>query len=135
MERFLDTPLKRYSSGMRLRLAFAIAAHLESEIIVVDEILAAGAAEFQRKCLGEMSEFGQRGRMSSSSAMTLVRSHACARAVWLDQGSIVEDGAAEGVVEAYLGSGAEEAKAEFPPDPSRPVRCDRSQSSTRKAAW
>ena len=123
VERFLDTPLKRYSSGMRLRLAFAIAAHLESEIIVVDEILAAGDAEFQRKCLGKMSEFGQRGRTVVFVSHDLgAVTRLCPRAVWLDQGSIVEDGAAEGVVEAYLRSGAEEAKAEFPPDPSRPVQ-------------
>ena len=62
MEQFIDTPVKRYSSGMYLRLAFAVAAHLEPEILVVDEVLAVGDAEFQRKCLGKMSDVAQQGR-------------------------------------------------------------------------
>jgi ABC-2 type transport system ATP-binding protein/lipopolysaccharide transport system ATP-binding protein len=123
LERFLDTPLKRYSAGMRVRLAFAIAAHLETEIAVVDEILAAGDAEFQRKCLGKMSEFGRRGRTVVFVSHDLgAVTRLCPRAVWLDQGSIVEDGAADRVVEAYLRSGAESARAEFPVDRSRPVQ-------------
>src|ERR671936_1498121 len=61
-EKFLDTPVKRYSSGMYLRLAFAVAAHLEPEILVVDEVLAVGDAEFQRKCLGKMNDVAQEGR-------------------------------------------------------------------------
>jgi hypothetical protein len=123
VERFLDTPLKRYSSGMRLRLAFAIAAHLETEIVVVDEILAAGDAEFQRRCLGKMSEFGRRGRTIVFVSHDLgAVTRLCPRAIWLDQGSIVKDGAAEGVVQAYLRSGAESASAEFPLDPSAPVQ-------------
>ena len=62
VEKFLDTPVKRYSSGMYVRLAFAVAAHLEPEILLVDEVLAVGDAEFQRRCLGRMEEFGNAGR-------------------------------------------------------------------------
>ena len=62
VEKFIDTPVKRYSSGMYLRLAFAVAAHLEPEILVVDEVLAVGDAEFQSKCLGKMSDVAQQGR-------------------------------------------------------------------------
>jgi ABC-2 type transport system ATP-binding protein/lipopolysaccharide transport system ATP-binding protein len=123
VERFLDTPLKRYSSGMRLRLAFAIAAHLETEIIVVDEILAAGDAEFQQRCLGKMSEFGRRGRTVVFVSHDLgAVTRLCPRVIWLDHGRIVDDGAAEGVVQAYLRSGAESASAEFPLDASTPVQ-------------
>jgi ABC-type polysaccharide/polyol phosphate transport system ATPase subunit len=122
VERFLDTPIKRYSSGMRLRLAFAIAAHLESEIVVVDEVLAAGDAEFQRRCLGKMSEFGQEGRTVVFVSHDLgAVTRLCSRAIWLDQGSIVRRGPADETVRAYLSSGAEEASAEFSPDPSVPV--------------
>ena len=62
VERFLDTPVKRYSSGMSVRLAFAVAAHLEPEILIVDEVLAVGDAEFQKKCLGKMDDVAQSGR-------------------------------------------------------------------------
>ena len=66
MERFLDTPVKRYSSGMYVRLAFAVAAHLEPEILIVDEVLAVGDAAFQRKCLGKMGDVAASGARSSS---------------------------------------------------------------------
>ena len=79
VERFLDTPVKRYSSGMYLRLAFAVAAHLEPDILVVDEILAVGDAEFQRKCIGRMQEAEQEGRTLSSSATTWRPSRGSAR--------------------------------------------------------
>ena len=80
IERFLDTPVKRYSSGMYLRLAFAVAAHLEPDILVVDEILAVGDAEFQRKCLNRMREAGTRGPHASSSSATISTPSAiCAR--------------------------------------------------------
>jgi len=69
VEKFIDTPVKRYSSGMYLRLAFSVAAHLEPEILVVDEVLAVGDAEFQRKCLGKMSDVAQEGRLCFSSAI------------------------------------------------------------------
>lgn len=69
VENFLDTPVKRYSSGMYVRLAFAVAAHLESEILVIDEVLAVGDAEFQKKCLGKMDEVSKTGRTVLLSAI------------------------------------------------------------------
>ena len=91
VERFLDTPLKRYSSGMYLRLAFAVAAHIDPDVIIVDEVLAVGDAEFQRRCLGRMSEFGREGRTvlfvsHDSSAVARL----CRRAVWLEQGTLLK---------------------------------------------
>src|SRR5438876_5014189 len=100
VERFLDTPVKRYSSGMYVRLAFAVAAHLEPEILVVDEVLAVGDAEFQRKCLGKMDEVSRReGRtvLFVSHNMGVITS-LCPRAIWLEEGSIREDGDSRKVV-------------------------------------
>jgi lipopolysaccharide transport system ATP-binding protein len=105
VEKFLDTPVKRYSSGMYVRLAFAVAAHLEPDILVVDEVLAVGDAEFQRKCLGKMEEVSRReGRtvLVVSHNMGVVTS-LCTRALWLGQGSIRDQGPAEAVVGHYLG--------------------------------
>jgi lipopolysaccharide transport system ATP-binding protein len=103
-EKFLDTPVKRYSSGMYVRLAFAVAAHLEPEILVVDEVLAVGDAEFQKKCLGKMDEVSRReGRtvLLVSHNMGTVTS-LCPTAIWLDRGSIRERGAAREVISEYL---------------------------------
>jgi ABC-type polysaccharide/polyol phosphate transport system ATPase subunit len=101
--RFLDTPVKRYSSGMFLRLAFAVAAHLDSEILVLDEVLAVGDAEFQRRCLAHLAELGGEDRTILFVSHDL---HAvaglCSRAIWLDQGRIAQDGPADRVTEAYL---------------------------------
>lgn len=107
VEKYIDTPVKRYSSGMYVRLAFAVAAHLEPEILVVDEVLAVGDAEFQKKCLGKMGDVAQRGRtvLFVSHNMAAVRS-LCARAVRLHSGTLVEDGASEEVISHYLGAGA-----------------------------
>jgi homopolymeric O-antigen transport system ATP-binding protein len=104
VERFLDTPVKRYSSGMYVRLAFAVAAHLEPEILVVDEVLAVGDAEFQKKCLSKMDDVSRReGRtvLFVSHNMGIVTS-LCPAAIWLDHGSICERGPAREVIEAYL---------------------------------
>jgi lipopolysaccharide transport system ATP-binding protein len=104
VEKFLDTPVKRYSSGMYVRLAFAVAAHLEPEILVIDEVLAVGDAEFQKKCLGKMDEASRReGRtvLFVSHNMGVVTS-LCPTAIWLDGGSIRERGAAREVVSNYL---------------------------------
>jgi ABC-2 type transport system ATP-binding protein/lipopolysaccharide transport system ATP-binding protein len=103
VHRFLDTPVKRYSSGMYLRLAFAVAAHLEPEGMVVDEVLAVGDAEFQRKCLGKMAEVGNEGRtvLFVSHDLEAV-TRLCSRAIWLDGGQLKADGAARDVVAAYL---------------------------------
>ena len=90
VEKFLDTPVKHYSSGMYVRLAFAVAAHLEPEILVVDEVLAVGDAEFQKKCLGKMDEVSRReGRtvLFVSHNMGVI-SNLCSLAIWLDAGQV-----------------------------------------------
>jgi lipopolysaccharide transport system ATP-binding protein len=104
VERFLDTPVKHYSSGMYLRLAFAVAAHLEPEILLVDEVLAVGDAAFQEKCLGKMGEVSRRGRtvVFVSHNMAAV-SALCTRALLLDGGRIETRGAPSEVVSRYLG--------------------------------
>lgn len=102
-ERFLDAPLKQYSSGMKLRLAFAVAAHLEPDIVVVDEVLAVGDAEFQEKCLTRMSALGREGRTVVFVSHDLrAITQLCPRGLWLDAGSIVLDGRSDEVVERYL---------------------------------
>jgi lipopolysaccharide transport system ATP-binding protein len=103
VEKFLDTPVKRYSSGMYVRLAFAVAAHLEPEILIVDEVLAVGDAEFQKRCLGKMkeiSEGGGRTVLFVSHNMAAVRS-LCSRGLLLRGGTVVLDGTPEDVVNAY----------------------------------
>ncbi len=103
VERFLDTPVKRYSSGMYVRLAFAVAAHLEPEILIVDEVLAVGDAQFQKKCLGKMEEVGKEGRTilfvsHNMAAITTL----CTKGVLLNQGSVVTVGNMNDVVAKYL---------------------------------
>lgn len=104
--RFLHTPVKRYSSGMYLRLAFSVAAHLEPDILVVDEVLAVGDASFQKKCLGRMTEIGSEGRtvLFVSHSMPAVM-RICQRAILLDAGRVVADGPVGKVVHTYLDSG------------------------------
>lgn len=104
--RFLDTPVKHYSSGMRVRLAFAVAAHFEPEILIVDEVLSVGDAGFQRKSLGKMGQVARAGRtvLFVSHNMAAI-TRLCERAILLEQGRIVMDGPSEKVVSAYLGSG------------------------------
>ncbi len=103
VERFLDTPVKRYSSGMYVRLAFGVAAHLEPEILIVDEVLAVGDAEFQKKCLGKMKSVAGSGRtvLFVSHNMTAVRS-LCSRCLWMENGSVREEGPAGEIVSKYL---------------------------------
>jgi lipopolysaccharide transport system ATP-binding protein len=103
VETFLDTPVKRYSSGMYVRLAFAVAAHLEPEILIVDEVLAVGDAEFQRKCLGKMRDVAGSGRtvILVSHNMAAVQ-HLCERAIYLKNGKLVESGPAEQVIATYM---------------------------------
>jgi len=102
IERFLDTPVKHYSSGMYVRLAFAVAAHLEPEILLVDEVLAVGDAQFQRKCLGKMGDIAGGGRtvLVVSHNMGVVRT-LCSRAIVLDAGELLHDGEAEEAVRLY----------------------------------
>jgi hypothetical protein len=103
VERFIDTPVKRYSSGMYLRLAFSVAAHLETDILLVDEVLAVGDTEFQKKCLGKMSRVAHEGRtvLFVGHNMTAVQ-HLCHSAIWLDHGQIRQRGPVADVVRAYL---------------------------------
>lgn len=106
IDRFLDTPVKRYSSGMYIRLAFAVAAHLNPEILVVDEVLAVGDASFQRKCLGKMGEVArEEGRAVLFVSHNMVAITAlCSRGILLDRGRVAADGAAGAVVQQYLRS-------------------------------
>ena len=103
VEKFLDTPVKRYSSGMYVRLAFAVAAHLEPEILIVDEVLAVGDAEFQKKCLGKMEEVGREGRtvLFVSHNMAAVQKM-CGHCVQLDNGVIAVEGSTEKCINSYL---------------------------------
>lgn len=103
VEKFLDTPVKRYSSGMYVRLAFAVAAHLEPEILVVDEVLAVGDAQFQKKCLGKMNEIGKTGRtvLFVSHNLGAIES-LCSSCVYLKHGSIINSGPANIIVGNYV---------------------------------
>jgi ABC-type polysaccharide/polyol phosphate transport system ATPase subunit len=121
VDRFVDTPVKRYSSGMYLRLAFSVAAHLEPDILVVDEVLAVGDAEFQAKCLGRMATVEREGRtvvFVSHNLEAITR--LCARAVWLDQGAATAIGPAGEVVDTYLADLGRETEESFA-DRSGPV--------------
>jgi lipopolysaccharide transport system ATP-binding protein len=107
VEKFIDTPVKRYSSGMYVRLAFAVAAHFEPEILFVDEVLAVGDAEFQARCLGRMEEFGNSGRtvLFVSHNMQAV-AQLCNRAILLDGGRLTREGSSEEIVAYYLQTSA-----------------------------
>jgi len=106
VEKFIDTPVKHYSSGMYLRLAFAVAAHLEPEILIVDEVLAVGDAAFQKKCLNKMQDVGRQGRtvLFVSHSMPAI-TRLCERAILVDGGRVLRDGPAAEVVAAYLKAG------------------------------
>jgi len=101
--KFLDTPVKRYSSGMKVRLAFAVAAHLEPEILMIDEVLAVGDIDFQNKCLGKMGEVAKGGRtvLFVSHNMGAIR-RLCPRTIHIVNGTIVEDGTSDEVVHSYI---------------------------------
>jgi lipopolysaccharide transport system ATP-binding protein len=107
VEKFLDTPVKRYSSGMQVRLAFAVAAHLQPEILLVDEVLAVGDLEFQRKCLGKMGEVTQEGRtiIFVSHNLAAVRS-LCPRSLVMQKGRVAFDGDTDVAVQHYVGAAA-----------------------------
>ena len=106
VEKFLDTPVKRYSSGMYVRLAFAVAAHLDPDILIVDEVLAVGDAEFQKKCLGKMEGVAKSGRtvIFVSHNMTAVRNF-CTRGIVLKQGELIFDGPVDEAIARYAGEG------------------------------
>ncbi len=104
IEKFIDTPVKHYSSGMYMRLAFAVAAHLEPDIMIVDEVLAVGDADFQKKCIGKMGDISKHGRtiLFVSHNLTAVQS-LCSRAIHLEKGYIAKEGETKDVVSFYLG--------------------------------
>jgi len=114
VEKFIDTPVKHYSSGMYLRLAFAVAAHLEPEVLVVDEVLAVGDAEFQKKCLGKMQEVSEGGRtvLFVSHSMTAIV-QLCDRCLLLKAGAVSLDGVASRVASAYFSDATASATGEF----------------------
>ena len=106
IERFLDTPVKRYSSGMYTRLAFSVAAHLDPEILLVDEVLAVGDYEFQKKCLGKMRDVSRAGRtvlFVSHNVGSI--SNLCSQVIWLDKGRVTAHGETEEVIGAYVSAG------------------------------
>ncbi len=123
VERFLDTPLKRYSSGMYLRLAFAVAAHVDPDIVIVDEVLAVGDVQFREKCMGRMSQLGREGRTVVFVSHDLgAVTRLCPRTIWLEQGRVREDGPSAGVIERYIEAAAPRAsRVEFEPQPDRRV--------------
>jgi lipopolysaccharide transport system ATP-binding protein len=108
VEKFIDTPVKRYSSGMAVRLAFSVAAHLEPENLIIDEVLAVGDVAFQKKCIGKMENMAGSGRtiLFVSHNMTAI-TQLCKRTIWIDNGKVRMDGNTAEVVKAYLGTGAD----------------------------
>jgi lipopolysaccharide transport system ATP-binding protein len=107
VEKFLDTPVKRYSSGMYVRLAFAVAAHLEPEILIVDEVLAVGDAEFQKKCIGKMKDVSKGGRtVLFVSHQIAAVTRLCKNVLWLDRGKFKDYGRADLICSAYLANGS-----------------------------
>jgi lipopolysaccharide transport system ATP-binding protein len=120
VETFIDTPVKHFSTGMYLRLAFAVAAYLEPEILIVDEVLAVGDANFQRKCLDKMQDVGQEGRtvlLVSHNMSAITRM--CSRAVLINEGKVVRDGPSTEVVSVYLSSGLASTSTREWPDPAK----------------
>ena len=123
VEKFLDTPVKRYSSGMGVRLAFAVAAHLEPEILIIDEVLAVGDAAFQKKCLGKMEDAGRDGRTVLFVSHNLPAvTRLCSRAILLRDGQLVMDSTATDVVAHYLSveKQTESKRSWLPDDPEAP---------------
>jgi lipopolysaccharide transport system ATP-binding protein len=122
VEKFLDTPVKRYSSGMYVRLAFAVAAHLEPEILIVDEVLAVGDAEFQRKCLGKMRDVSVGGRtvIFVSHSMSAVSS-LCTRCLLFSNGKLALSGTADDVIQHYADTTGENYDRSFEVDLSKPT--------------
>jgi lipopolysaccharide transport system ATP-binding protein len=120
VEKFIDTPVKHYSSGMYLRLAFAVAAHLEPEVLLVDEVLAVGDVRFQKKCLNKMQDVGQQGRtvLFVSHSMPAI-TRLCERTILLDGGRVMEDGPSPEVVSTYLNAGLGMTSVREWPDPGR----------------
>ena len=124
VERFLDTPLKRYSAGMRLRLAFAVAAHLEPDVLVIDEALAVGDAEFQRRCIGRMEDLQRSGRTVVFVSHDLgAIGRLCDRTLWLDQGQVAFDGPTHESLRRYFDAigRIDTGRVDPEPDPHLPA--------------
>jgi ABC-type multidrug transport system ATPase subunit len=144
IEAFIDTPVKRYSSGMYVRLAFAVAAHLDPEILVVDEVLAVGDAAFQKKCVGKMGDVAKGGRtvLFVSHNMQAV-SQITSRAVVLDRGTVAFQGLPPEAIAHYMtqsrGAGSGSGDYVAPPKPDRPAYVERARVVTSEAgnvhAW
>jgi lipopolysaccharide transport system ATP-binding protein len=122
VEKFIDTPVKRYSSGMYVRLAFAVAAHLEPDVLIVDEVLAVGDAAFQRKCLGKMGGMSAQGRavLVVTHNMSIV-TQLCERVLWLDRGRVAEIGPTAAVVSHYMSQGLTDLMAWHPEEKTSEV--------------
>lgn len=136
VERFIDTPVKHYSSGMHMRLAFSVAAHLRSDILLVDEVLAVGDLAFQRKCLSAMSEVAQSGRtlLFVSHNMALV-GRTCSKAILLSEGSVAGEGAIQVVVNQYLAAHeTQDGERRFAPDDAKAVVFSRVRLTNRDGA-
>lgn len=122
VERFLDTPVKRYSSGMYVRLAFAVAAHLEPDILIVDEVLAVGDAQFQKKCLGKLNEVAHGGRTVLFVSHNMAAIGAlCDKAIYLSRGRVKATGGVRGVIESYVRDGAQQRQFVRTSSPADPV--------------
>jgi lipopolysaccharide transport system ATP-binding protein len=125
LEKFIDTPVKYYSSGMYVRLAFAVAAYLERDILLIDEVLAVGDAAFQKKCLGKMEGIAGSGRtiLFVSHSISSVRA-LCTRAIWLDQGQVTEDGDVNSVTRKYVESldGTKSNVFEYEDEVEKPIK-------------
>ena len=134
VEKFIDTPVKRYSSGMQVRLAFAVAAHMETEILLVDEVLAVGDAQFQKKCLGRMGTVGEEGKtvLLVSHNMAAIQSIS-KRALFLDKGSVLSDGDSSLAIGSYLDHFSADAAAltDLKTHPYRQSGCQPIFSSVR----
>ncbi|MBS0227271.1 MAG: ABC transporter ATP-binding protein [Proteobacteria bacterium] len=113
VEKFIDTPVKRYSSGMYVRLAFAVAAHLEPDVLIIDEVLAVGDADFQKRCLGKMNDVAKQGRtvLFVSHNMAAVQK-LCSRAIWMREGQVASSGEPGEVIGAYLEASGQQASGE-----------------------
>jgi lipopolysaccharide transport system ATP-binding protein len=134
IEKFLDTPVKRYSSGMYVRLAFAIAAHLEPEILLVDEVLAVGDVAFQKKCLGKMGSISSEGRtvLFVSHNMPTIK-YLCQRVILFKEGSIAKDGQTDSVIENYISEDIDLASAQV--DLSCHLRRAKHREAALKRVW
>ena len=138
LEKFIDTPVKRYSSGMRVRLAFAVAAHLDPEILLVDEVLAVGDAAFQKKCMSKMENVTKKGRTvflvsHNMGAVTQL----CERALWLENGQLKLDSFSSDVVRSYLSEGSTgnavwNSSSDTPDDIEVKIKCVRILSHDNK---